>query len=222
MVSQVLDAVDVLRSKDRDPRAVPPRALADLPRALPQRGGGGGDGDDDDDDECDDSNGNCRDWAAAGECDKNPSYMHAQCAYSCPRGPPPNARAEPAAEARPAAAGGDLAAASRADPPKVPPGAHSRRLAGPATPRRTVLSGRPCDVSRASALRFRGPGCPVRPRYGAPLTQSHPPPLSTLSTPQVNAIHNVVLAMAVEGSTSAGAEMGWEGLLCVELPTKQA
>mmetsp|Transcript_21811 Transcript_21811/g.50147 ORF Transcript_21811/g.50147 Transcript_21811/m.50147 type:complete len:193 (-) Transcript_21811:194-772(-) len=32
---------------------------------------------------CDDSDENCADWAESGECERNPAYMHANCAASC-------------------------------------------------------------------------------------------------------------------------------------------
>ena len=41
---------------------------------------------------CQDNNEDCENWARGGECDKNPGYMHAECAMSCKRCTPlPNA-----------------------------------------------------------------------------------------------------------------------------------
>jgi prolyl 4-hydroxylase len=34
-------------------------------------------------DDCSDDNANCAHWAGAGECDKNPAYMLANCKRSC-------------------------------------------------------------------------------------------------------------------------------------------
>lgn len=36
-------------------------------------------------DPCRDATTECGPWAASGECDRNPAYMHTDCAYSCGR-----------------------------------------------------------------------------------------------------------------------------------------
>ena len=40
-------------------------------------------------DECADQHAGCADWAAAGECDKNPGFMRSSCEKSCDACPEP-------------------------------------------------------------------------------------------------------------------------------------
>ena len=102
---QVLDAIDDLRSLNKVPNAVPSSGTlafqaanaeaqaaqsssSTIVTSTTNEDSGSRSGDSvsvlaTDDDECSDAHANCRDWAALGECDKNPAWMLEFCAYSC-------------------------------------------------------------------------------------------------------------------------------------------